>query len=148
MRISDWSSDVCSSDLRTFEAGNIGRHLVVEALDIAVLHRRADEGGGEALRDRKARPAAFGAIAELVCLQPDLAILNDDESRVALFVHIGVDIDPQVDRLALGERKGAAACLDRVDDHLRSEEHTSELQSLMRSSYAVFCWKKKRYIHH
>src|SRR3546814_7033690 len=73
---------------RTFEAGNIGRHLVVEALDIAVLHRRADEGGGEALRDRKARPAAFGAIAELVCLQPDLAILNDDESRVALFVHI------------------------------------------------------------
>src|SRR3546814_10501654 len=29
-------------------------------------------------------------------------------------------------------------------DGLRSEEHTSELQSLMRSSYAVFCWKKKR----
>src|SRR3546814_4484685 len=30
-----------------------------------------------------------------------------------------------------------------VDDHLRSEEHTSELQSLMRISYAVFCLKKK-----
>src|SRR3546814_9496651 len=31
---------------------------------------------------------------------------------------------------------------------LRSEEHTSELQSLMRISYAVFCLKKKRHIHH
>src|SRR3546814_5245864 len=31
----------------------------------------------------------------------------------------------------------------RVADHLRSEEHTSELQSLMRISYAVFCLKKK-----
>src|SRR3546814_9751113 len=30
-----------------------------------------------------------------------------------------------------------------IDKHLRSEEHTSELQSLMRSSYAVFCLKKK-----
>src|SRR3546814_9213052 len=30
---------------------------------------------------------------------------------------------------------------------LRSEEHTSELQSLMRNSYAVFCLKKKKYIH-
>src|SRR3546814_6724458 len=31
----------------------------------------------------------------------------------------------------------------KVSDFLRSEEHTSELQSLMRISYAVFCWKKK-----
>src|SRR3546814_4121131 len=31
-----------------------------------------------------------------------------------------------------------------VDEHLRSEEHTSELQSLMRISYAVFCLKKKK----
>src|SRR3546814_12614633 len=123
MRISDWSSDVCSSDLRTFEAGNIGRHLVVEALDIAVLHRRADEGGGEALRDRKARPAAFGAIAALVCLQPDMAILNDDESRVALFVHIGFDIDTQVERLALRERKSSYACLERVDDTTGARLH-------------------------
>src|SRR3546814_5007423 len=33
-----------------------------------------------------------------------------------------------------------------VDHRLRSEEHTSELQSLMRNSYAVFCLKKKNYI--
>src|SRR3546814_6707084 len=33
-----------------------------------------------------------------------------------------------------------------ADDHMRSEEHTSELQSLMRISYAVFCLKKKKSI--
>src|SRR3546814_1682160 len=35
-----------------------------------------------------------------------------------------------------------------ADPHARSEEHTSELQSLMRSSYAVFCLKKKKNILH
>src|SRR3546814_1251341 len=41
----------------------------------------------------------------------------------------------------------AAACVSRLaeaDDHHRSEEHTSELQSLMRISYAVFCLKQKQ----
>src|SRR3546814_4251441 len=33
-----------------------------------------------------------------------------------------------------------------IDGHIRSEEHTSELQSLMRNSYAVFCFKKKKSI--
>src|SRR3546814_9534931 len=37
--------------------------------------------------------------------------------------------------------------LDDVDAHFRSEEHTSELQSLMRISYAVFCLKKKNNKH-
>src|SRR3546814_5147221 len=36
------------------------------------------------------------------------------------------------------------ACDDRRSEFFRSEEHTSELQSLMRHSYAVFCWKKKK----
>src|SRR3546814_5523464 len=35
-----------------------------------------------------------------------------------------------------------------LDKHVRSEEHTSELQSLMRNSYAVFCLKKKIREHH
>src|SRR3546814_6104457 len=37
--------------------------------------------------------------------------------------------------------------IDRLDSTLRSEEHTSELQSLMRISYAVFCLKKKKKSH-
>src|SRR3546814_6527087 len=40
----------------------------------------------------------------------------------------------------------SAAALDGTDPR-RSEEHTSELQSLMRTSYAVFCLKKKNYTH-
>src|SRR3546814_15647960 len=36
--------------------------------------------------------------------------------------------------------------VDAAGEHLRSEEHTSELQSLMRISYAVFCLKKKKII--
>src|SRR3546814_10005331 len=37
--------------------------------------------------------------------------------------------------------------VDQRNRHIRSEEHTSELQSLMRNSYAVFCLKKKNMIH-
>src|SRR3546814_5914045 len=42
------------------------------------------------------------------------------------------------------ERAGAEVTVDQPDRSLRSEEHTSELQSLMRISYAVFCLKKKK----
>src|SRR3546814_1046003 len=44
------------------------------------------------------------------------------------------------------DRPGLAACLKSLRDGDRSEEHTSELQSLMRISYAVFCLKKKKII--
>src|SRR3546814_2946690 len=51
-----------------------------------------------------------------------------------------------------GRRRAPAQYLveDRIPDHLdlRSEEHTSELQSLMRISYAVFCLKKKTHNKH
>src|SRR3546814_6467048 len=55
-------------------------------------------------------------------------------------------------RLIAGDRKPArdmaqADIGDRGVEHLRSEEHTSELQSLMRISYAVFCLKKKKTQH-
>src|SRR3546814_1295734 len=46
-----------------------------------------------------------------------------------------------------GIRRGAIEFADAVRDH-RSEEHTSELQSLMRISYAVFCLKKKKHHNH
>src|SRR3546814_4432984 len=52
----------------------------------------------------------------------------------------------QHDRNAVADREGQLVCL--ADEFLlfavRSEEHTSELQSLMRISYAVFCLKKKK----
>src|SRR3546814_9421624 len=51
--------------------------------------------------------------------------------------------------ITLDEFHGAEACMHRSQGHCmvmgtRSEEHTSELQSLMRISYAVFCLKKKK----
>src|SRR3546814_10730059 len=81
MRISDWSSDVCSSDLPG--------------------HRDEEQ--------RRQRDEVDEAVEGLA------ALLAED-----------------------GEVSGSIAC-----GHDRSEEHTSELQSLMRISYAVFCLKKK-----
>src|SRR3546814_6033735 len=64
--------------------------------------------------------------------------------------------NPPVNALGQGVRAGLIAGLDKADadpavsaaviigDGQRSEEHTSELQSLMRNSYAVFCLKKKK----
>src|SRR3546814_4848193 len=104
MRISDWSSDVCSSDLRSL------RHT-----SIAV----AGEQRIALVPDGQVRVHA-GAIIFLDRLGHEgrgLAIGMGD------LVH-----DIFVDLHAVGSRH-----------QRRSEEHTSELQSLMRSSYAVFC---------
>src|SRR3546814_7312320 len=106
MRISDWSSDVCSSDLRLLVTG--GPREV------------------EALRDN---PGLIGA---------DLAKTRSfrrGKAWIAILCMAGV-----VTLAAL--------------EVMRSEEHTSELQSLMRISYAVFCLKKKqhtknpKYVHY
>src|SRR3546814_7433613 len=100
MRISDWSSDVCSSDL-LFEPG--------QTL-IPRFHQRMLEK-----RQQSHRRKAFSG-----CL------CQSDEQR------------------ACGQfRKRPPGAIVRFDAPARSEEHTSELQSLMRISYAVFCLKKK-----
>src|SRR3546814_4461008 len=59
--------------------------------------------------------------------------------------------NPRLDRIrgavckkVLGELKQKAEQAPEEYAHFRSEEHTSELQSLMRISYAVFCWKKQK----
>src|SRR3546814_9232524 len=96
MRISDWSSDVCSSDL-LFEMSH--RHPPTDRLvkrAIPILE-------------------ALAAETEQSC---HLAVLHDDMALI----------------LATGHNPRPMA---------KSEEHTSELQSLMRISYAVFCLKKK-----
>src|SRR3546814_6728839 len=97
MRSSDWSSDVCSSDLVVFRL-------------LAAF---------EEFRDLR-----FGVGPAL---------------RVFLEVFLDLLVDGAVHEHRQDHRRGA------VDGHrhARSEEHTSELQSLMRISYAVFCLKKK-----
>src|SRR3546814_8044363 len=74
----------------------------------------------------------------------------DQPGRVAHLVH---DVVAGVDAGAAGDALVLQAVADvdagRADLHAdgRSEEHTSELQSLMRISYAVFCLKKKKHIN-
>src|SRR3546814_2923011 len=116
MRISDWRSDVCSSDLRRIrhraeaETDIVG---VLRALEIELIDesRRASLCARLGLLDLPA-PAARG----------------------------GDDAVEQVERRGLRVTRAELA-----NDPFRSEEHTSELQSLMRISYAVFCLKKKKY---
>src|SRR3546814_7904492 len=102
MRISDWSSDVCSSDLA-------GRSIdLIEC--------------------------AFG---------PDEPLHGVDEAVAARLDSRGLirRSHPGHGSRGLAGRAGAARSVGRF----RSEEHTSELQSLMRISYAVFCLKKKKH---
>src|SRR3546814_3048790 len=121
MRISDWSSDVCSSDLF------IGSALVLlhNALDIfdhddRVVDEDADRENHAEQRqhvDRKPQHPEPYARAE----QRDGHHDCRDDGRPPVL-----------------EEK-----IHDEEDQDRSEEHTSELQSLMRISYAVFCLKKK-----
>src|SRR3546814_3755197 len=64
-----------------------------------------------------------------------LAVEVEDLHRLAAGAHV----DPRAAEMQVVRRRAAG------QQHLRSEEHTSELQSLMRISYAVFCLKKKKH---
>src|SRR3546814_1131824 len=132
MRISDWSSDVCSSDLaiEAAEHHEIARQRHdmpgrAARIRLAVVgpHRQHIVAAGPHRRGRieaEAREGAFVA-AELDPAQPDV---GDDARRI------------EFEEAALARRR-------RAEGAARSEEHTSELQSLMRISNAVFCLTKK-----
>src|SRR3546814_1028056 len=127
MRISDWSSDVCSSDLMDLKP--------VEAF----MARAARLGLVLRVVDNRYYPpdalARLGTIAETLAAE---------------------DADGLFDAAAFRDRSGIGRNLaikvleffDKAGFTRRSEEHTSELQSLMRISYAVFCLKKKNIIRH
>src|SRR3546814_5579312 len=116
MRISDWSSDVCSSDLR-----NIG-DIAQRAFEARARQRTPADEGGRHLRDER-RGAALALAAQRH--RSDIALRRSDGDDAARQILFGNDE---------GEERDARP--------VRSEEHTSELQSLMRISYAVFCLKK------
>src|SRR3546814_8610579 len=103
MRISDWSSDVCSSDLVHFHvpAGSVLATLQRHVFRLHILRVADVEAAEEQVLDLR--------------------------------------------RILLGDARLGLQALQRLPHRviLRSEEHTSELQSLMRISYAVFCLKKK-----
>src|SRR3546814_7673759 len=114
MRISDWSSDVCSSDLSVLQ-------WAAPSVDQALFQRLLSQGGGEA-------GLASGDRASQAVI----------EGRATLSV-VFVEKRSQSGRLPWHAAGDAG-----LTGSPRSEEHTSELQSLMRISYAVFCLKKKK----
>src|SRR3546814_3984172 len=107
MRISDWSSDVCSSDLLV----HAQRQLSDPQRGPDYFNRLRNEFDKGTINGERVRRR-----------------LRDRQTRAAAAL-ANSDVDLSAEQLQI------------VAD--RSEEHTSELQSLMRTSYAVFCLKKK-----
>src|SRR3546814_10701951 len=132
MRISDWSSDVCSSDLLWRGRGQYAQRAHLgHAPDLADLNAEAVlEGFSHRARHRRSadhdltkRARSLGRPLQMIQVhRPDRR--NTAGKRDLLFL----------DQLL---QAGAIEPIGRQHD-LRSEEHTSELQSLMRTSYAVF----------
>src|SRR3546814_9233955 len=115
MRIRDWSSDVCSSDLLEHD----------NALGILVAEQR----------QRIIRRL-------LQIAEGDNVTVGLDRVQNAIGARIGLDQPVRAQVLVHPE------CIERgsveTGQKHRSDEHTSELQSLMRNSYAVFCLTKKK----
>src|SRR3546814_7006513 len=105
MRISDCSSDVCSSDL-VCNSRKISKAPMAPSIGRSKSAQAADE------------------VKQKAVMMKALRELRD---------HVEKNADYVGDQFAEEARK----------IHYRSEEHTSELQSLMRTSYAVFCLKKQ-----
>src|SRR3546814_1190633 len=140
MRISDWSSDVCSSDLGAQLARAVAEYVVEETAAAAPAEARTGDGQ---------RPAALGnqqeaALDHRVALAPDqarvLQVAADALQRCA--VGRGLVQLPGHQRRGVVQPQRVAHRLLHVGILVRSEEHTSELQSLMSISFAVVCMKK------
>src|SRR3546814_7187146 len=125
MRISDWSSDVCSSDL-SIPLEKIGR---LGAKPLGALRPRGERRIPCQMAQQIERIIFGPACIDLKRHQIDPAFSKGIDDRAALVLN-----------RPLGTESGGRG---KQRPHLRSEEHTSELQSLMRISYAVFCLKKK-----
>src|SRR3546814_3677270 len=129
MRISDWSSDVCSSDL----AGAVENQRIIavatEQIVGSVDHPAAvDDIVAVAQRDRRGADRRVVEVDNIVAPSRihDRTIVGDVDGTAA---RAGVDVARTSDRQALG--------IGTRIDITRSEENTSELQSLMRISNAV-----------
>src|SRR3546814_3065668 len=110
MRISDWSSDVCSSDLVAW----------ADAMASLIALRLS---------------GSVGEVIDFIAAQSHMRLPEAVEEREKKLAETGPEPVEGESRRVTQLRKLRAVP--------RSEEHTSELQSLMRISYAVFCLKKK-----
>src|SRR3546814_6263350 len=133
MRISDWSSDVCSSDL--------GIGYLEIAKDHPAIKRAVDPSRFDL------QTVGEGQIGDLI---GDEALSRScvERRNSQQDQQYKAQNDPAADLQGSPSRAGPHCVLRSFRGHfgfrgVRSEEHTSELQSLMRISYAVFCLKNK-----
>src|SRR3546814_9440561 len=115
MRISDWSSDVCSSDL--VEGGEPAAQPVIETL-----------------------------VGARTVERPEIGDLLDDADQRDVARRIGTDM-AGVARIEIAADRAGADCRRGGVEGVRpgrSEEHTTELQTLMRITYADLCLQKKK----
>src|SRR3546814_2216302 len=138
MRISDWSSDVCSSDLdlrveqaqlrlaQLPGAGGVAHHFLLAAAMFG-------DAAGDGARDRLDR-LQVGAVVDAQPVGPrrGFRFAGQGDAGGVAAGHHGGDHD-------------VALATELAVDPVRSEEHTSELQSLMRISYADFCLNKTKH---
>src|SRR3546814_3340686 len=147
MRISDWSSDVCSSDL---------------AHDVLCAHIEASDGRLRGIRHATVFDREVKVPTRLTPPVEGLMRNREFKDGLACLGRLDLSVDiwvyhPQLDELVSLVREFPQ--IRFVVDHIggvlglgryrrrrqeRSEEHTSEIQSLMRNSYAVFCFTKTK----
>src|SRR3546814_10677888 len=118
MRISDWSSDVCSSDL-TDEILERAAFLGRRHLELMEVGRGRGLGQGRLVADENLDGNIVGS-------RVDGAALGEHEQSAQ-------------EATAIEDLESAARLFHRRAEQVRSEENTSEHQTLMRISYAVFC---------
>src|SRR3546814_10035099 len=174
MRISDWSSDVCSSDLLPLGWHPRNRNALI-VCDLQARPEPLLQETAETLRQRlytRRDQLADGELPvplKLVHVNKCPVVAPLKVLRTQDIQRLGLDMSVCHERAAMlrEQRQIWSTKLEDIyredrfagtddpeqqlydgflgdrDRRLRSEEHTSELQSLMRNSYAVFCLKKK-----
>src|SRR3546814_9652534 len=144
MRISDWSSDVCSSDLAALAASPLYHSAVLPLRTLPPRFNRYQGGGTYGLH-------VDGSVMHVAAPgQPTATMRTDISCTLFLCEPDEYDGGELVIHDTYGEHEVKLPAGDLVIypssslHRVRSEEHTSELQSLMRISYAVFCLQKKK----
>src|SRR3546814_5018276 len=149
MRISDWSSDVCSSDLivQRIEDGQAAAKAGLKRGDVVTKINGKEITPQQTLSYIVAniKPGTRVPI-EVIREGKTLSLTAVIGTRPPESELTGENFDPEAEQTLPEDPTGTAD--QAIQDQLgmavqRSEEHTSELQSLMRNSYAVFCLNKK-----
>src|SRR3546814_2327524 len=140
MRISDWSSDVCSSDLVADAVGGsvirLGHDTRTRLNPLARGPRRT--GASDEQHEQMVRQRRIATLISLIEMALGGKALTAPEHAC---IHLALEraISATHDHPTL--RSVYAEVIRIAGGDTRSEEHTSELQSLMRTSYALFCLK-------